>query len=151
MISIMAGWSIFNLFSFFNSIVVRDWNRLIMGHHKSNLRTRGWTPSLYLSVHAWLHHINSTFASLLMLTSVWWHPCLMCSPTSLCWLMEALWDETIDRPGIPELVHRSDHIWSLGISFSNLNSFHSKFLHQLCPLLSSLRLLIKLIGISCYI
>src|SRR5882757_10629875 len=46
-------------------------------------------------------------------------------------------DETVDRPGVDELVHLLRHVGHLGVALGDMNDFDAKPVGQLCPVRSS--------------
>src|SRR3546814_14308201 len=61
---------------------------------------------------------------------------LVGAPAEFGWL-QPLGDEALDRPSVPELVHRPWLTGALGIALGDVDALHAEALHEPCPILAA--------------
>src|SRR3546814_9966367 len=64
------------------------------------------------------------------------HPLLVGAPAELGRL-QAFGDEALDRPGVPELVHRPRLARALGVALGDVDALYAEALHEPRPVLTA--------------
>src|SRR5579872_3134913 len=134
MIGVVTGWTVNHLAVLAQRKIVRNRDRLVVSDKKTMLGLRRRRPRAHPRAGAGTGQVDRRIATELMVVAAARHRFFMRAPAQLGRL-QALRNETLDRPGIDELAAWLWRIGPLRVAFRDVNAFDADALHQAAPFL----------------